>query len=71
MAQEVFLQIQGMHCGACVRRVNAALEKVGGVKVNSVEVGSARVSIDPQQVRPEQLVEAVNRIGFQATIASS
>jgi hypothetical protein len=43
--------------------------KVGGVKINSVEVGSARVAIDPQQVRPEQLVEAVNRIGFQATVA--
>ena len=72
MPQEVLLQIQGMHCGACVRRVTGALEKLGGgVKVNSVEVGSASVSIDPQQVRPEQLVEAVNRIGFQATVAQA
>lgn len=69
MAQDISLQIQGMHCGACVRRVTSALEKVGGVKINSVEVGSARVAIDPQQVRPEQLIEAVNRIGFQATVA--
>jgi copper chaperone CopZ len=69
MAQDVVLQIQGMHCGACVRRVTSALEKVGGVKINNVEVGSASVAIDPQQVRPEQLVEAVNRIGFQATVA--
>jgi copper chaperone CopZ len=52
-----------------VRRVTSALEKVGGVKINSVEVGSASVAIDPQQVRPEQLVEAVNRIGFQATVS--
>jgi copper chaperone len=69
MAEDVVLQIQGMHCGACVRRVTSALEKVGGVKINSVEVCSASVVIDPQQVRPEQLVEAVNRIGFQATVA--
>ena len=33
MPQEVKLQIQGMHCGACVRRVTSALEKLGGVKV--------------------------------------
>lgn len=72
MTQDVLLQIQGMHCGACVRRVTSALEKVGGgVKIDSVEVGSARVAIDPQLVRPEQLVEAVNRIGFQATVAQS
>ena len=70
MSQDVKLQIQGMHCGACVRRVTGALEKLGaGVKINSVEVGSASVAIDLQQVRPEQLVEAVNRIGFQATVA--
>ena len=69
MAQDVVLQIQGMHCGACVRRVTSALETFGGVKINSVEVGSARVAIDPQQVRPEQLIEAVNRLGFQATVA--
>jgi copper chaperone CopZ len=69
MSQDVVLQIQGMHCGACVRRVTNALEKVGGVKINNVEVGSASVTVDPQSVRPEQLVEAVNRIGFQATVA--
>ena len=69
MSQDVVLQIQGMHCGACVRRVTNALEKVGGVKINNVEVGSASVTVDPQSVRPEQLIEAVNRIGFQATVA--
>lgn len=71
MGQDVLLQIQGMHCGACVRRVTGALEKIAGVTIHSVEVGSARVAIDPRQVRPEQLVEAVNRIGFQAAVAQS
>ena len=69
MAQDVVLQIQGMHCGACVRRVTNALQNLNGVKIDNVEVGSAHVAIDPQVVRPEQLVEAVNRIGFQANIA--
>jgi copper chaperone CopZ len=32
--KEVTLRVENMHCGACVRRVTQALEKVGGVTVD-------------------------------------
>ena len=40
------LAIEGMHCGACIRRVTSALQGVKGVTVNSVEVGSAKVDFE-------------------------
>ena len=66
--QELSLRIDGMHCGACVRRVTGALEKVPGLRVLAVEVGSASVTYDPSQATPAGVADAVNRIGFQATV---
>ena len=67
--QSLVLNIGGMHCDACVRRVTQALEKVGGVTVEHVEVGSARVLYDPHTAAPQQIADAVNKIGFQARTA--
>jgi copper chaperone len=69
MTDALKLSIEGMHCGACVRRVTSALEQVPGVQVGSVEVGSAQVQFAPEQASPEEIAAAVNRIGFPAQIA--
>jgi copper chaperone len=66
MNDTLTLSIEGMHCGACVRRVTNALQKVEGVQVNSVEVGSAQVAFNPEEATAEDITAAVNRIGFQA-----
>jgi len=55
-----------MHCEACVRRVTKVLQKVAGVELESVEVGSAQMSFDPKQTSPEDISAAVSGIGFQA-----
>lgn len=62
------LVIEGMHCGACVRRVTNALQSVPGVAVNSVEVGSAKVTFDTEKTSAEEITAAVCRIGFPAHI---
>ncbi len=67
MSEQLRLNIQGMHCAACVRRVTAALSHVPGVKVENVEVGSAKVEFDPAAAEPSQIVAAVNNIGFTAS----
>jgi copper chaperone len=67
MQSKLSLSIEGMHCGACVRRVSNALTGLEGVQVESVEVGSAKVTFDNGQVSPDQIVAAVNRIGFTTT----
>jgi copper chaperone CopZ len=68
MENNIRLSIQGMHCGACVSRVTKALSGVEGVRVDSVEVGSATVEFDPAAVTVEQIAGAVDRIGFKARI---
>jgi len=66
MENELRLSIEGMHCGACVRRVTNALASLDGVQVDSVEVGSARMKYDGTRISPEEIVAAVDRIGFAA-----
>jgi copper chaperone CopZ len=69
MQDKLTLSIEGMHCGGCIRRVTAALEGVNGVEVGSVEVGSAQLNFDPEQISADQIADAVNRIGFSARVA--
>jgi copper chaperone len=71
MREKLMLSIVGMHCGGCVRRVTTALERIKGVEVGSVEVGSARMNFDPKQARPDEIAAAVNRIGFSARVEQS
>lgn len=68
MENTIRLSIEGMHCDACVRRVSNALAGVEGVRVDSVQVGSATVATDPARVSPEQVAAAVDRIGFTAHV---
>jgi copper chaperone len=68
MVNTLNLAIEGMHCGACVRRVTSALESVGGVAVKSVEVGSAKVVFDATETSPEDITAALDRTGFPASV---
>ena len=42
--KEIQIDISGMSCGHCVARVTKALSSVPGVRVDDVQVGSARVA---------------------------
>jgi copper chaperone len=68
MQSTLTLSIEGMHCGGCVRRVTTALQGVRGVELGAVEVGSARVTVDSAQTSAEEIVAAVDRIGFSAHV---
>jgi copper chaperone len=70
LTQDLHLRIDGMHCGACVRRVTTALTRLNGVRVESVEVGSADVNFDPATASIPQIVGAVAEIGFAAKAES-
>ena len=41
---EFTLQIDGMHCGSCIRRVSQALASAEGVQVEEVRLGAARLT---------------------------
>lgn len=61
-----------MTCPSCKVAVRFALTKLDGVKDAKVDVAkkSATVDYDPAKVTPKQLVDAVNRLGYEASISS-
>jgi len=66
--ETINLTIQGMSCGGCAAKVSNALKSLPGAKVKAVAVGSARISFDPKLTSTAAMVDAVNHLGFQATV---
>ena len=63
------LPITGMHCAACVGRVQHAVEGEGvSSAVVNLMTNSATVVFDPAVVKPEALVERINATGYGATL---
>jgi copper chaperone len=71
MQNVLTLSIEGMHCEGCVRRVTTALQGVKEVEVGSVGVGRAQMTFDLSQTSAEEIVAAINRIGFSARVEKS
>ncbi|RMH12387.1 MAG: heavy metal translocating P-type ATPase, partial [Gemmatimonadetes bacterium] len=69
---ECDVQIEGMHCAACVTRVERVLRAVPGVEDASVSLAteSAHVRVDPAAFDPEALAEAVADAGYEARFTS-
>lgn len=59
---EITLNIEGMHCGACVRRVTQTLQRVPGAEVEEVRIGAARIKAE--EAAP--LVAALAKAGYTA-----
>ncbi|MEX2527927.1 MAG: heavy metal-associated domain-containing protein [Gemmatimonadota bacterium] len=61
------LSIQGMSCGNCVSHVKKALEALSGVHAESVEIGSATVTYDPEATDLPQIQKALEEEGYPAS----
>jgi len=64
----VRIPVQGMTCAVCAASVRKALESVEGVwhtEVN-LERREARVQYGEAKVSPQQLVAAINGLGYEA-----
>jgi copper chaperone len=70
MENTLNLAIEGMHCGACVRRVTSALQSVEGVTVKSVELGSAEIVFDAAETSAQDITAELNRNGVPARVQS-
>jgi copper ion binding protein len=66
--KKVTIPIEGMSCMSCVATVKKTLSGMDGVKeVNvSLKDKNATVKFDPKKVTPEQLQEAINKLGYKA-----
>jgi len=64
------LAIEGMHCAACVGRVERALGAVPGVVSSSVNLvdHSASLEVDPALYDADAALEAVARAGYMAQV---
>jgi copper chaperone CopZ len=62
------LEIKGMHCDACVRRVEEALKKVEGVSNPEVKIGEAKAEFDSARVSPQVLAQAIAQAGYQVRV---
>jgi Cu+-exporting ATPase len=68
--QALALDIAGMTCASCVGRVERALRKVEGVVSAEVNLATERASVQvaANRVEAADLVEAVRRAGYAATV---
>ncbi len=62
---EISFKIDGMHCGACMRRVTQALQSVPGTEVEEVRLGAARVKVT-EGAGPSALIAELAKNGFAA-----
>jgi copper chaperone CopZ len=66
---EFILRIDGMHCGACVRRVGQALASEG-LNVKEVRLGAARFESDQDPPPVERALAVIQKAGYRAYLDS-
>jgi len=68
--EKLTLSVQGMTCASCVARVEKALRKSPGVVTATVNLATERATVEytAGQVSPQQLVRAVEEIGYHAAL---
>ena len=67
MPKPFILEVDGMHCGGCVKRVTKALEALTGVKLGRVDIGRVVGEIEEgAAVDLAALQAAIKRAGYAA-----
>jgi len=62
------LAVEGMSCDACVRSIERKLSRVAGVESARVNLGTGKATVeyDDSRARVDQLISAVEQIGYHA-----
>ena len=64
----ITLNIEGMHCGGCVKSVTRVLTELDGVQSADVQLeGKANITFDENRVNVAHLIEVIEDAGFDAT----
>ncbi len=64
----ITLNIEGMHCGGCVKSVTRVLTELDGVQSADVQLeGKANITFDENRINVAQLIEVIEDAGFDAT----
>ncbi|WP_229357927.1 heavy-metal-associated domain-containing protein [Streptomyces sp. UNOB3_S3] len=66
------LLVEGMHCNSCGLLIDDEMEEVPGVRASRTDVKAGRTTVtldgDGGTVVPDELVAAVQRAGYQASL---
>ncbi len=64
----VILQVEGMHCAGCVRRLENALLAECGVRASHVDLVTGQAIVETEGGKPstEELIRAIENAGYQA-----
>lgn len=67
--KKVIIPIEGMSCMSCVATIKKTLSGMDGIKeVNvSLKDKNATVKFDPKKITPDQLQEAIIKLGYRAS----
>lgn len=67
--EKLEVKIEGMHCGACATGIQMITSQLDGVKSSFVDYEKKRgtVEFDPTKVTKEQIVKAIEEIGYKAS----
>uniref|UniRef100_A0A8C5VGS7 Copper-transporting ATPase 1 n=1 Tax=Microcebus murinus TaxID=30608 RepID=A0A8C5VGS7_MICMU len=73
LTQETVINIDGMTCSSCVQSIEDVISKKEGVKSIQVSLAnsSGTVEYDPLLTSPETLREAIEDMGFNATLSDT
>lgn len=69
----VTLDVEGMRCGACARRIEDVVGDLRGVVSADVDFDQTRASVvyQPNRVTVAQIIRAIEGAGFQARVHQS
>jgi Cu+-exporting ATPase len=70
--EEITFSVGGMHCAACVARVERALTAAPGVELATVNLATrqARIRYNPRLTTPDALTQVVTDAGYEVEAAS-
>ena len=69
-SERVVIAVEGMYCDSCAAGIKAMLKRTPGVTSADVsyQKKEAVVEYDAQKTTPEKIIEAINNLGYKATV---
>jgi copper chaperone len=63
-------QVEGMHCGSCALLIDDTLEDLPGVRSTqtTMKKGLSTVELDPSQSSPDDVIAAIEQLGYRASL---
>ncbi len=71
MKQKAKFNILGMHCTSCAMNIDGELEDLDGVEESSTNYAKAltEVTFDAEKVNFKEMVSAIKKAGYEASLA--